>query len=260
MHHETTFTMRSEVETATAITSVSIVSEAAQQPGSHKPGACESASSESASVGLVSRELVSREDLLRRIEELEAKNKSLSERGKQLALELDMFRQRKLVYWSDRFRNKFDAWHLMHPAFEELKDDTVIFQRDLKNFRLLPSVNLNRVNRLTYELDLGRPGLQAILLAPIVDMPSSAGEICLRITGGASQKVLREVSFPLAQVSEEVPCEFKFPSLEQASAEPLSIHIFVQNVDVPVRIFELRRYPLFGFAKIQRKLFCGFCF
>ena len=202
---------------------------------------------------------VREQELLKTIAVLQAKNKMLEERGKLLAQELDIFRQRRLVYWSDRFRNKFDAWHMMHPAFEELKDDTIVFQGDLKKFRLLPSVNLVRVSSMQYLLDLGRAGLSAILLAPIVDMPSTCGEICLRIIGPTSE-VEREVSFPLSELSEERPCEFRFPSVGRLSENPLIVHIFVQNVDVPVRIFEMRSYPLFGFARLKRKLFAGYRF
>lgn len=200
-----------------------------------------------------------RQELLNTIAVLEEKNKILEERGKLLAQELDIFRQRRLVYWSDRFRNRFDAWHLMHPAFEELKDDTMIFQGDLNDFRLLPSVNLVRISSMRYQLDLGRAGLCAILLAPIVDMPSMCGEICLRIIGPTNE-VAREVAFPLAELSEEKPCEFRFQSLGTLSKQRLTVHIFVQNVDVPVRIFELRSYPLFGLARLKRKLFAGYRF
>ncbi len=201
----------------------------------------------------------SKEDLLQAIAILEARNKILEERGKLLAQELDLFRQRRLVYWSDRFRNKFDAWHLMHPSFEGLKDDTVIFQGELKNFRLLPSVNLVRVSSICYPIDLGRAGLSAILLAPIIDMPSMRGEICLRIIGPANE-VEREVVCSLSELSEDSPCEFRFPPLGRSSEQRLTVHIFVQNVDVPVRIFELRSYPLFGFARLKRKLFAGYRF
>ncbi|MDZ4835772.1 MAG: hypothetical protein SGJ27_18500 [Candidatus Melainabacteria bacterium] len=199
------------------------------------------------------------QDLEAQLLVLQDRNKTLEERGKKLAQELDIFRQRRLVYWSDRFRNRFDAWHLMHPGFEETKDDTMLFQGDMKGFRLLPSLNLVRLSSLKYELNLGRSGLCAILLAPIIDMPSTVGEICVRITD-SKQLVLREVSFPIDKISEEQPCELRFPSLESLSLNRLYVHIFAQSVDVPVRLFELRKYPRFGFAKVQRKLFAGFRF
>jgi hypothetical protein len=199
------------------------------------------------------------EELEKRVRELEEHNKILLERGKKLAHELDIFRHRRLVYWSDRFRNRFDAWHLMHPGFEETKDDTMLFQGDLKGFRLLPSLNLVRLSSLRYELNLERTGLCAILLAPILDMPSTAGEVCIRITD-SRQLVLVEVSVPISKITEEQPCEFYFPSLGDISLNKLSVHIFTQGVDVPVRIFELKKYPRFGFARLQRKLFAGFRF
>lgn len=198
-------------------------------------------------------------ELENQVRSLQERNKILEERGKKLAQELDIFRHRRLVYWSDRFRNKFDAWHLMHPGFEEAKDDTIIFQGDLKGFRLLPSLNLVRLSSLRYELNLGRPGLCAILLAPIIDLPSMIGEICVRITD-SKQIVLREVSVPIAKITEEEPCELRFPSLGDISLNQLYVHIFAQGVDVPVRIFELRKYPKLGFAKLKRKLFAGYRF
>ncbi len=198
-------------------------------------------------------------ELENQVRSLQERNKILEERGKKLAQELDIFRHRRLVYWSDRFRNKFDAWHLMHPGFEEAKDDTMLFQGDLKGFRLLPSLNLVRLSSLRYELNLGRSGLCAILLAPIVDLPSMVGEICVRITD-SKQIVLREVSVPIAKITEEEPCELRFPSLGEISLNRLYVHIFAQGVDVPVRIFELRKYPKFGFAKLKRKLFAGYSF
>lgn len=191
---------------------------------------------------------------------LEDRNKLLEERGKKLALELDLFRQRRLVYWSDRFRNKFDAWHLLHPAYEGLKDDTIVFQYNLKGFRLLPSLNLTRAGSLKYEIDLERPGLQAILLAPIVDMPSDVGELAIRVLDSAAQAVLREDAVSFASLNEQAPCRFAFEPLGNASLQKLTVQIFAQSVDVPIRIFELRKYPLFGFARLKRKLFAGYEF
>lgn len=253
MPHEPTFTLSAEQ----AFT-VSII-EDVRETGVGEAVVCVSALNDSALLSTTQVEKTSEQELLKTIALLEAKNRTLEERGKLLAQELDIFRQRRLVYWSDRFRNKFDAWHLMHPAFEELKDDTIIFQGDLKKFRLLPSVNLVRVSSMRYKLNLGRPGLSAILIAPIVDMPSTCGEICLRIIG-PTMEVEREVTFPLSKLSEEFPCEFHFPPLGTLSEKELTVHIFVQNVDVPVRIFELRSYPLFGLARLKRKLFAGYRF
>lgn len=213
-----------------------------------------------ASEPLYGSSLCTREqELLDRIEELESENKVLEEKGKQLAQELDVFRHRRLVYWSDRFRNRFDAWHLMHPAYEQLKDDTIIFGGNLRDYRLLPSLNLVRMTNLKYEISPGRAGLEALLLAPVIDMPSKKGELCIRIVDQTNE-VVREAAVAIADLNEEEPCRFTFPSLEALSENPLLIHIFVQNTDVPVRLFEMRKYPLLGFARLKRQLFAAYCF
>ncbi|MBX9668996.1 MAG: hypothetical protein K2X93_15335 [Candidatus Obscuribacterales bacterium] len=208
----------------------------------------------------VATEISTRErELLARIEQLEVHNSRLEEKGKQLAQELDMFRQRRLVYWSDRFRNKFDAWHLMHPAYEQLKDDTIIFGGDLKDYRLLPSLNLVRMTNLRYEINLGRAGLHSLLLAPVVDMPSNKGKVCIRLVS-QTDEVVCESSVSIADLDEEQPCRFSFSALGAISEKPLVVYVFIQNADVPIRIFEMRKYPLGGFARLKRQIFAGYCF
>lgn len=106
------------------------------------------------------------EALQDRIQELEQEVELVRMKGKLLSQEVDLFRQRRIVYWSDRFRNTFDAWNLMNPGFQQLKDDTAIFNGNLKGFRLQPSLSLLRVAFLTYRLELKKPNLKSILLAP----------------------------------------------------------------------------------------------
>lgn len=197
--------------------------------------------------------------LLNQIESLKQCNRVITDKGRKLAQELDLFRQRRLVYWSDRFRDTFDAWHLMHPGFEELKDDSVLFQNNLRGFRLLPSLNLLRLRSLSYRVNLKRAGLSEIRLAPIVDMPSVTGQLCLRIAD-RNGNTLCESQSNISSVNDEKPTSFHFQSLGPASAQELSISVFVQNVDVPVRIFELRRYPFFGLGRLQRKMFAAYSF
>jgi hypothetical protein len=207
--------------------------------------------------------------------------KSVSERGRQLALELDLFRQRRLVRFCDRFRNLFDAWHLMRPEFNRLKDDSVLFNGSLKGFRLLPSANLMRVPFLNYRLILNRPMLSGILLAPVLDFPASDGEIVVRIsvlsncstakgkffsnTGDDSSiyecsEVLAEVSAPLVGISDEAPVALRFPAIAQSGTQPLVVQISVRGTEVPVRVFELRRLPWRGLLRCETRLFAGFFF
>ena len=70
----------------------------------------------------------SKDELLQHIQTLEAELHSVREKSKFIAQELDLFRQRRAIFWSDRFRNTFDAWSLLSKGFQRLKDDTAFFQ------------------------------------------------------------------------------------------------------------------------------------
>lgn len=186
--------------------------------------------------------------------------KSINERGRQLALELDLFRQRRLVVLSDRFRNLFDAWHLMRPEFSRLKDDTVLFGGSLKGFRLLPSVNLMRVPFINYHLNLNRPGLSGILLAPVLDFPAEEGEIIVRITSLDGAGSFAEASATLVGISDEAPVTLRFPAIAQSALQPLAVQVSVRANEVPVRVFELCKFPFRGLGRHRTRLFAGFIF
>ena len=190
--------------------------------------------------------------------ELESALSSALSRGRVLAHELDLFRQRRAVQWSDRFRSRFDAWHLLSPPFQQLKDDTRIFSSSLSGFRLLPSINLGRVACLEYQLDLGRSGLSAVLLAPLLDMPFEEGALGLRLLSSRG-KLLAESTIPLIDVSDRGPALIEFPAV-RGSDEKISVQIFACRIDGPVRILELRKYPLRGFGRAVSNLFAGYQF
>ncbi len=200
----------------------------------------------------------SRERLQERVSELEEELELVRNKGKLLAQEVDLFRQRRIVYWSDRFRNTFDAWNLMNPGFQQLKDDAAIFNGSLKGYRLQPSLSLLRVAFLTYRLDLKKANLKSILLAPVVDVPLTAGEICIRIF--AQDKFITSAIAPIVCVKDNKPLQFNFPPIAQSGTTPLLIRVHVQGVDAPVRIFELRKYGLGGFGRQKTKPFAGFIF
>jgi hypothetical protein len=197
-------------------------------------------------------------DLQERVAALESELEFVRNKGKLLAQEVDLFRQRRIVYWSDRFRSGFDAWNLMNPGFQQLKDDAALVNGSLKGFRLQPSLSLLRVAFLTYELNLKRPNLSSIMLAPVVDVPLTAGEICVRIFA-TPDRFLTSAMASVADVKDDKPLEFSFPPIAE-SDQPLLMRVHVQGVDAPVRIFELRKYALGGFWKLSTKPFAAFTF
>jgi len=200
-----------------------------------------------------------RECLLKQIQELESELQDVREKSKFIAQELDLFRQRRAIFLSDRFRNTFDAWSLLSKGFQRLKDDTAIFAGDFKGYRLQPSLSMLRVAYLSYKVKLATKNLTGVFLAPVVEFPLQKGEIFLQIMG-ASKELLVETSVPVTEISDDGPVEFKFPPLKNSDCEELTLNIFVKNVDVPVRLLEMRRYALGGFGRLSTICFAGFVF
>jgi hypothetical protein len=161
--------------------------------------------------------------------------------------------------WSDRFRNTFDSWNLMNKGFQRIKDDTVLFSKGIKNFRLQASTNLLRVPYISYKIDLKRANLCSVMLAPVVEIPLDQGEIYLQILG-ANQELLVECSVPVSDIKDEKPTVFNFPAIERSDKEVLTMKVFVQGVHAPVRIFEMRKFELWGFGKLTTLAFAGFTF
>lgn len=199
------------------------------------------------------------EKLQLRIQQLEKELDEVAGKGKLIAQELDLFRQRRLIFWSDRFRNTFDAWNSMSAAFQQLKDDSAIFHGSIKKYRLQPSISLLRVPFLRYTFKLNKPGLCGILLAPVVDVPLHLGELSIRIFA-PDDELLASNTVPMSQIHDDRPVLFQFDPIIQSDKTPLIMRVFVQGVDAPVRIFELRRYAFAGFGRLRTHPFAGFIF
>ena len=204
-------------------------------------------------------EELSRDALIRQIHTLESELQSVREKSKFIAQELDLFRQRRAIFWSDRFRNTFDAWSLLSQGFQRLKDDTAIFAGSIKGYRLQPSLSMLRVAYLSYKVKLTSKNLSGVLLAPVVEFPLQKGDIVLQIFGDA-KVLLVEKAVSVTQISDEGPVIFQFPPLATSAQEELTLHIFAQNVDVPIRLLEMRRYELGGFGSLSTRCFAGFIF
>lgn len=201
----------------------------------------------------------SEKELLSEVEQLENELLRVREKGKQIAHELDLFRQRRAIFWSDRFRNTFDAWNLMNPGFQQLKDDSSVFNGNLDGYRLQPSISLLRIPYASYKIKLGRPSLCGILLAPVMEIPLTEGEVCLEILDH-SQKLLVSSSVSVREVSDEKPTCFTFKPIAESQNSELTLKVYVQGVDAPIRVFELRKYALGGFGKLSTRPFAGYIF
>lgn len=197
--------------------------------------------------------------LLKEIAELQKELELTREKSKYIARELDLFRQRRAINWSDRFRNTFDAWNLMNKGFQQLKDDTLLFFPGQKGFRLQPSISLLRVPYVRYHVELKKKNLCGVMLAPVAEVPLVNGEICLQIMGEA-QDLLVQCAHPITVIRDDVPTVFTFPPIAESDRQKLTLKVFVQGVDAPVRLFEMRRYQLAGFGELETRSFAGFMF
>lgn len=194
-----------------------------------------------------------------RARQLEQELNLVSNKGKLISQELDLFRQRRVVFWSDRFRNNFDAWNLMNANFQQLKDDSAMFNGDIKEFRLQPSYSLLRVASLNYSFTVGRAGLKGIYLAPVLDVPLEVGELCMRLFS-APDTLIASCTRSVKGMNGEEPVLFDFDPIADSDTVQLKMRVYVQGVDAPVRLFELRRYSLGGFGRLKCRPFAGFVF
>jgi len=91
-------------------------------------------------------------------------------RARVLARDLDVMRHRRSVRVLNRLFDRGDLQNTLSPAYQQLKDDSLIFLPTLRGYCLQMSVNLQRVGGLGYPLVLPRSGLSGLLLAPVADI------------------------------------------------------------------------------------------
>jgi SAM-dependent methyltransferase/MoaA/NifB/PqqE/SkfB family radical SAM enzyme len=180
-------------------------------------------------------------------------------KGKAISSELDLFRHRKVTRLMNRFLNKSDLQNDLLPTFLQLKDDSFIFTKNLKGYRLLPSKNLQWIPFVHYPLELNRKNLKGILLAPIMDFPSRNGMLGIEILSPDGRIVAHSV-VPASQINETLPTRFDFPPIPNSDRGRFWLRVFVHHVDFPVRIFEWKKYGFLRFGSPQTRAFCGFLF
>lgn len=199
------------------------------------------------------------EETRRAIEEKTNDLECFRNKGKVISSELDQFRHRKITRLVDRFFNQSNLLDDLLPTFLQLKDDSFLFIRDLKGYRLLPSKNLQRVPFLHYPLDLDRKNLKAILLAPILDFPSKNGFLGVEIVSPDGRIVAHSV-ISANQIDENFPTRLDFSPIHDINRGRFWLRVFASQVDYPIRVLEWKRYGLWGFGRPRTRAFCGFFF
>jgi SAM-dependent methyltransferase len=160
-----------------------------------------------------------------------------------------------------RFHRGGDLRNEIAPAFQQLKDDSLLFTRSLRGFRLQTSPDLCSVPFLAYplELELHRPGLSGLLLAPILDFPAQDGRFGIEIVSPANT-IVAQIAMPCSEIDVRVPTTFRFAPIADSHQGRFWLRVFVRDVTEPLRIFEWRKYRFAGFGPLQTRAFCGFLF
>ena len=175
-----------------------------------------------------------------------------------LSQNLDTFRQRKIFRWVERFFNRSDASTDLSPHYQRLLDDSLLYQINLKGWKLRSSINLQLTPYLSYALDKIPPGLKGLTIAPLLDIPVNQGVIGVEIVS-EQKKTLVQSLIPLRDVNVTMPLEIAFDPIRDAGGM-FELRVFVHTTDAPVRIYEWQKYPLMGFGPLQRKAFVSLDF
>jgi hypothetical protein len=173
--------------------------------------------------------------------------------------ELTAFRRRRATRWLRRFQPGGDLQNEIAPAFQQLKDDSLLFTRSLKGYRLQPSADLRFVPFLAYPLELCQLNLRGIMLAPIFDFPGTLGRFGIEIVSPANT-IVAQCTVPVDQVDGRVPTRFEFAPIADSHQGRFWLRVFVRDVVEPVRVFEWRKYGWGGLGRLQTRAFCGFLF
>jgi hypothetical protein len=174
--------------------------------------------------------------------------------------ELDRLRHGRLARWRERLRPPRDLRDDISPAFRQLLEDSARYTRDLHRYRLGPGANLQRVSACTYAVDLPRPNLRGVLLAPILDLPLRGGVLGVELIAAATGTVVARSTVRAAEIDERIPTCLLFPPVTDSDRGGLRLRVFARDLAYPLRLFEWRRYRLGGFGALQTRPFCGFLF
>ena len=188
---------------------------------------------------------------------LQEKFNNLETRSLKAVNELSGMRGSRVFRLIERI-GKSDLLSLLNPAFQQLLDDSYIFQ-NVKGFLLQPSVNLQKVEYLGYRLEFDRPGLCGIWIAPLLDIPLQKGVVGVEFVSPENKIVLQQV-LSVSDLKEDMPGYFIFEPVLDTQQGIWEIRIFARDVEGPIRLAEWRKYSWGGLGRLKACAFFGFEF
>jgi hypothetical protein len=180
------------------------------------------------------------------------------DQGRATSAELAGLRRRRVLRIADRFRPGPDLSPQIDPAFQNLLDDSYLFLGALRRFRLQPSENLQSRRPLEYALQLDRPNLSGVMLAPIVDLPDETGSLGIELAT-PDGLTIASARVSLSEIELHRPVRFVFPPLP-SSRGTIVLRVDVRDAATPVRLFEWRKRRFLGLGRLATRPFCAFIF
>jgi hypothetical protein len=175
--------------------------------------------------------------------------------ARQMAHEVEAYRNRKLLRLIEGLRDRTNFIHHQPPAVQRWVDDNLLFGGPLDRFLLRPSQSLSRQASLEYLLNLPKLGLRQISFMPLFDLYLRQGGLHFEVWQGESRLV--EAGFSASEIRAETPIVFSFPPLP---AGGLVLRLSGKDLDVPLRIYEWQRPTWLGLGRPRRRPFVSLTF
>lgn len=175
-----------------------------------------------------------------------------------LAQELHHIQGRRIVRILGRLTSRVDFRDQIDPAFQQLLDDSLLLSAPLKRFMLRPSRAAGAA-KLSYRFSVDRPGLHAILVAPIFELPNLAGRLVLEIETAQGDR-LRRAEVELKKIDEYKPVELRFGPIPDCETQSLVAILHLEHANSTLRCWQwVSNFPL-GIGPKKVKPFFGFHF
>jgi glycosyltransferase involved in cell wall biosynthesis/outer membrane murein-binding lipoprotein Lpp len=175
-------------------------------------------------------------------------------RARSAIQELDTIRNRRVIRMLERILGRQNAIDLLSEEFTPMLDEARLNIPHLNGYVLQPGTNLMRTPYLTYTIEPGEGRWTDIWIALLTEVHPETGIIGMDIFT-QSQSHVTHTAIPANNLKHEHPLRFHFDPIETRPGQRFELHFFAREVDVPVRLFEWRRYTLKGFGPIRKQLF-----
>jgi hypothetical protein len=161
--------------------------------------------------------------------------------------DLEFVRSKPRAKLRNRIANRHDAWNVIARAFPAFTAQADLRARHQEGYLLQPSGNIQRVASHSYRVTFAHAqACHRVTLLPIVESPKSSG--LLRVEMISPTGTVAAAERRLNTLCALSATEFILPPLTIEAGSTWELRVSVRDGDAPVRLLEMRRYRLFGWA------------